>query len=195
MVVKRMILLVTHSAREAGLFKKHLNQAQSGRIGVRLAVDLVGALNLIGAEAFDAIVLDLALNDGSFASMFDAVKARANGVPVIAIGERKGESFAATVRRLEVDDYVVDGQLISESLPRVLLHAIERKHAAQALRECDERYRAMANVSVDSIFAYGDGAFGLANKTAVKVSDGTGPGQLIEKPIGDVIPAGDQGRN
>jgi len=186
MEVKRRILLMTHSAKEAGLFKKLLNQAPGVPIGVRLAGNLSGALKLIGSEMFDAIVMDLALKDSSVPSILDDVIAHANGIPVIAIGERKSENFAATVRRLGVNDYVVEGHLRSESLPRVVRYAIERKHAAQALRECEERYRGLVKMSLDPIFAYGDGEIGLANDAAVKVLGETGPEQSIGKPIRDV---------
>jgi diguanylate cyclase (GGDEF)-like protein len=168
-VVKRRVLLVTHNAKEASLFKKLLNQALGVPIGVRLAGNSSGALELIGSEMFDAIVMDLALNDSSVPAILDAVMAHANGVPVIAIGERKCANFAATVRQLGLNDYVVEGQLGSESLPRVLRYAIERKHATQALRECEEGFRGLVKTSLDPIFAHGDAEFGLANSASKQI--------------------------
>lgn len=181
---KRKILLVSEDAKEAGAFKKILTSAPPGvAMNMCLALNLPTALKVMSTDIFDAIVVDLSLKDNALIAVLDAIKVYAKDVPVIALRELTSEKMITAVKQLGVDDYVVNGQLGGESLLCVLRYAVERRHAVQALRECEQRFRRLVEISPDPIFAHSDGKFVLINDAAANQLGATGADHLIGKPV------------
>ncbi|MBI3062803.1 MAG: PAS domain S-box protein, partial [Deltaproteobacteria bacterium] len=63
----------------------------------------------------------------------------------------------------------------------------DRKRMEQELRESEERYRELVELSPDAIFLNHEGRFFFANSAALELFGATSPDQLIGKPVRDVI--------
>ncbi len=88
-------------------------------------------LERLAKRDVDAVLFDLALLDDQGLDGLTEVQARAPQVPIIALAETADPALATRVLRLGVQDCVLDDQLDRNTLPRVLLHAIERQRAQQ----------------------------------------------------------------
>jgi PAS domain S-box-containing protein len=63
----------------------------------------------------------------------------------------------------------------------------ERKRADEALRESEERYRFLVELSPEAIFVASEGKHVFANSAGLKLLGALSPNQVIGKPIMDVI--------
>lgn len=66
-------------------------------------------------------------------------------------------------------------------------HLITRKRSEQALRESEERYRRLVNLSPDSIAVYSQGRIVFANPATVQMAGAKDTDDLIGKPVLDFI--------
>jgi PAS domain S-box-containing protein len=63
----------------------------------------------------------------------------------------------------------------------------ERKRAEEALRESEERYRFLVELSPEAIFVASGGKHVFTNSAGLKLLGASNPDQIIGKPVGDVI--------
>jgi len=63
----------------------------------------------------------------------------------------------------------------------------ERKRAEEALRESEERYRSLVELSPEAIFVSIDGKHVFVNTAGLKLFGATSPDQIIGKPVMEVI--------
>jgi PAS domain S-box-containing protein len=63
----------------------------------------------------------------------------------------------------------------------------ERKRAEEALRESEERYRFLVELSPEAIFVASEGKHVFANSAGLKLLGASSPDQIIGKPVIDVI--------
>jgi PAS domain S-box-containing protein len=66
------------------------------------------------------------------------------------------------------------------------------KHTLQALRESEERYRCLVDLSRDAILVHSEGECVLVNQAAVELFRAGGVEQLLGKPILDLVHAKDR---
>ena len=63
----------------------------------------------------------------------------------------------------------------------------ERRQAEEKLKESEERYRLLFELSPDAIAVYQDGKIVLANQTTVKLLGAAAPEELFGKPVMDFV--------
>jgi PAS domain S-box-containing protein len=63
----------------------------------------------------------------------------------------------------------------------------EQKKAEEALRESEERYRFLVELSPEAIFVSSGGKHVFANSAAVKLLGASGPDQIVGKPVTDFV--------
>mgnify|MGYP001766297466 CR=1 FL=1 len=63
----------------------------------------------------------------------------------------------------------------------------ERRHAAEALRASEGRYRALVDLAPDAIIAHQDGRFVYANAVALELYHASAPDQLLGRKVLDLI--------
>ncbi len=86
-----------------------------------------------------------------------------------------------------------DGVVVPESasspalLQGVMFDVTERARAEEALRESEDRYRSLVDLSPDAIMVHSDGVFVFANEAAARLLRAEYPGDLVGRPILEVV--------
>lgn len=137
------ILLVEDSLADARLLQEILKGSILGRFHLLHAQRLSEAVKLLQeatalAQPFQIILLDLTLPDSSGLDSLDALIHQAPSLPIVVLTNTNDNDLAVEAVRRGAQDYLVKRQINQDSLVRGLRYAIERKQAAEALREANE---------------------------------------------------------
>jgi PAS domain-containing protein len=110
------------------------------------------ALERLGREGIEVILLDLTLPDGQGLKAFDRVSQAAPNALILVLSAARDEEIARQAVRRGAHDYLVKGHVDAHWLPRALRYLIGRKAAQDALRDSEALLRAMSDASPLGIF-------------------------------------------
>lgn len=127
------VLLVEDNAVSAHLTQSMLARVDSSNFDVQTAGTLMGALDLLGANRFDVVLLDLSLPDSDGLGTLTAIRVHAPKIPVLVLTVSDNDALASSALQLGAQDYIVKGQFDGNSLTRALRYAVTRNRQATAL--------------------------------------------------------------
>ncbi|HVI50369.1 MAG TPA: diguanylate cyclase [Candidatus Sulfotelmatobacter sp.] len=162
------VLLVEDNPGDARLVRVLLTERNDRPYLVTHVSNLHEALALAsGGAAFDVVLTDLGLPDSSGTDTVDALLGGWPDCPVVVLtGLADHETGIRAVQR-GCQDYLVKGFDDPELLQRTIRYAIERSTVARELRESEERFRTLIEVSPEAILLCTDQAVAFANPAAV----------------------------
>ncbi|MGA1979388.1 MAG: PAS domain S-box protein [Sedimentisphaerales bacterium] len=146
------ILIIEDDIVDRKLLQRLLSQSALSISDIKSAECLKTALGFLDKECFDVVFLDLGLPDSQGIESFSAIHAKIPDVPVIVLSGLDDEETAVMAVKKGVQDYLVKGQIDSNLLTRAVRYAIERKKAAEQLRQTEEKYRMQFEGALDAIF-------------------------------------------
>ncbi|MDP3539491.1 MAG: EAL domain-containing protein [Azonexus sp.] len=146
------VLLIEGNPAEAGLILESLAGKVGNEFRVERAACLSEALDRLDQEAFGVVLLDLALPDGNGLDAFEQVLKAAPNSLILALCTADDEELARQAVQRGASDYFIKGHVDAHWLPRALRYVMERKAARDALRDSEERFRAMSDSSPLGIF-------------------------------------------
>ena len=132
------ILLIEDNLAEARLLQELLKGTMLKRFELVHAKRLGEAIAQLQASHFDAILLDLTLPDSQGIASLDRLIESVPRLPIVVLTNTNDAELAVEAVRHGAQDYLVKRQINQDILVRSLQYAIERKHAAEALREANE---------------------------------------------------------
>jgi PAS domain S-box-containing protein len=140
------ILLVEDNLAEARLLQEVLKGTVKSRFNLSHVKRLGDAISLLEHSAdthlqtdnFDVILLDLTLPDSYGLASLDSILQHAPSLPIVVLTNTNDDELAVEAVRHGAQDYLVKRQMNQDILVRSLRYAIERKQAAEALREANE---------------------------------------------------------
>jgi signal transduction histidine kinase/CheY-like chemotaxis protein len=135
------VLLVEDNPGDADLIVEMLPRDESTQFEVEVVARLAEALNRIGKERFDIILLDLGLPDSAGLGTLRAMQRQAAELPIVVLTGISDERMALAAIQEDAQDYLVKGQLGKQHLLRSIKYAVERKRAKEKLRASEEKYR------------------------------------------------------
>ncbi|MGH7814078.1 MAG: response regulator [Candidatus Binataceae bacterium] len=127
------VLLIEDNAGDARLVRLALSESRTADFKVSTAESLAHGLELLGADRFDAVLLDLSLPDCSPERTVERIAAAAAHNPIVVLTGLDDEQFGREVVKLGAQDYLVKGQFESRLLARAISYAIERKRTQDEL--------------------------------------------------------------
>ena len=125
------ILLVEDNPGDARLVREMLVDAGRDETAVVGVDRLSDGLRRLGAESFDAVLLDLSLPDSQGLDTLKTLHAQATGVPLVVMTGLEDEEVAARALRQGAQDYLVKGRFDGDLLLRAVGHAIERTRSGR----------------------------------------------------------------
>ncbi|MDS4019823.1 MAG: PAS domain S-box protein, partial [Candidatus Competibacter sp.] len=144
------ILLVEDNAGDADFIEKRLLMDGSTAFAIERAPRLAVALERIGANRFDVVLLDLELPDSDGLDTLRAMR-RAADTPVVVLTDNDDERLGLAAIQEGAQDYVVKGQISGALLSRVLRYALERHRSAQRLRESEQKFRGLFDKMAEGV--------------------------------------------
>jgi len=140
------ILLIEDNPNEAELVRVFLGSVRRFSFNLTHYDSLTGGLSFLrnndgSGGHVDVVLLDLHLPDSQGFETFTRVNKTAPWVPIILMTNMDDEEMALKTVRQGAQDYLVKTEMDGNLLSRSIRYAIERKHAEDALRESQERYR------------------------------------------------------
>lgn len=145
------LLLIENDPADAKVIKDAL-QNDSAAFAVEWVTSLAEALEYLANNSTEVVLLDLALPDGKGLGAFDKVIAAAPDALILVLSSASDEELRRAAMERGAHDYFAKGHIDAHWLPRALNYILERKVSRAALRESDERFRAMSDASPLGIF-------------------------------------------
>lgn len=151
------VLLVEDSASDAGLIVRHLQKA-GFEVRHERVIDFDEMRAALGRPAPDVVISDFSLPGFGAAGALDTLRDSGLDIPFIVVSGVIDEASAIELMRSGAHDYLKKDSLgrLGPAVRRELTEAFgrrEQRHAAAAVRESEERFRAMADAAPDGIVA------------------------------------------
>lgn len=119
------ILLIEDNPGDARLIIEYLSPSGEARFNVTVAERLESGKNLLDAEAFDAVLLDLNLPDSDGLGTFERLHSHAPLVPVIVLTGLDRDDVGIAALKKGAQDYLFKGDADRSSLVRSIRYSIE----------------------------------------------------------------------
>ena len=132
------LLLVEDDPADRDLVHLTLRQED---VAITDAGSLQVATALLAESAFDCLILDWRLPDGSATRLLADIRASQPELPVIVLTGSKDERLAQHVLETGAQDYLVKGELGHNDLVRAVKYAVQRQRAAQLTDQLDHAQR------------------------------------------------------
>ena len=123
------ILLVEDNPGDTRLIREMLADADSVIFNVHHADRLGTALESLGQNGIELILLDLGLPDSQGLETLRKVHARASEIPIVVLTGLNDEVVGVQAINEGAQDYLIKGQVDTQLLKRTIRYAIERKQA------------------------------------------------------------------
>src|SRR5919205_2649897 len=137
----------------------------------------------VGRGAHDVYLLDYRLGERSGLDLLREAGGEGRGAPMILLTGQGGDEVDAEAMRAGAADYLVKGRLDAPLLGRSIRYAVERARASRALRESEERYQRLVELSPDAILVHADGEVVFVNSAGVKLLGAETDEQIVGRPI------------
>lgn len=146
------VLLVENDPADARRVREGLLDTKHCAFRIEWVTRISDAIDRLGLNRIDVILLDLPLPDGHGMEAFDQVFGAAPHIPIIVLGAAGDEETARQITERGARDHLAKSRLDAYWLPRVLRSVIEQETAEDARRTSEARLRAMSDASPLGIF-------------------------------------------
>ncbi|WP_043647285.1 diguanylate cyclase domain-containing protein, partial [Caenispirillum salinarum] len=143
------VLLIEDNPTDARLFEDLVNDSGDS-VAIKWARSIAEARDSAG-QVFDVVVTDLGLPDSRGLETAERVLAEYPGCPVVVMTGLDDPQAGVQAVQAGCQDYVVKGITDPALLVRTLRHAVERRAAERRIRESEERFRTLIEMSPDAI--------------------------------------------
>ncbi|HZS08823.1 MAG TPA: ATP-binding protein [Blastocatellia bacterium] len=136
----------------------------------------------------DVILADYSMPQFTALRALQLLRERGLNIPFIVVTGSIGDEAVAECARQGAADYLLKdrlarlGQAVTHALQQKRLHD-EKQRAEAALRESEERYRQLVELSPDVIAIHSRGLLVFINPAGARLLGATSPEQLIGRPI------------
>jgi diguanylate cyclase (GGDEF)-like protein/PAS domain S-box-containing protein len=145
------VLAIEDNTGDAELIRITLQKERSPVFSFVHASLLSEGLVCLKEDCFDVALLDLRLPDGEGIEIVDRVRKQAPELPLIVLTGLDDEEVAIKLLHMDVQDYLIKGQIGGGLLVRSIRYAIERKRAVEALQRSEIRFRRLSESGIIGI--------------------------------------------
>jgi len=128
------ILLIEDNPGDRRLIREMLAEAGNVAFDVQYADRLQAAMECLGQNGVEVILLDLGLPDSQGLETLRKVYAQASEMPIVVLTGLNDEMVGVQAINEGAQDYLIKGQVDTQLLRRTIRYAIERKQAEERER-------------------------------------------------------------
>lgn len=136
------VLLVEDSPTEALLIQASLDDGGDMNFEVNHVDHLAAAESALKLQCYDIVILDLTLPDSSGIDTFVKLHEHFPAIPVVILTANSSRDIGIKSVQLGAQDYILKEQIENMQLPLSLRYAIERKKAAEAIKQAHDQMEA-----------------------------------------------------
>ena len=129
------ILVIEDNLSEAGLIKEMLSEAGQQEFSIQHVRTLAEGFALLRSTDFDLVLLDLGLPDSQGLETVQSMRNQSQLTPIVVLTTLEDEDVALKLLQMDIQDYLIKGEINASQLKRAIRYAIQRKRAEVALRE------------------------------------------------------------
>lgn len=182
-------LLIEDSPADARLLIELTRRPGRVNFAIRHEERLDRALEALGRETFDVVILDLGLPDSTGLETLSRVLEAAPHMPIVVSTGQADEEVGLEAMRLGAQEFVSKNHWNHEVLTRVLRYAVERKSADLVLHQSEKQYQQLFDAHPDPLWVYDQEtyAFLAANQAAI-LQYGWSREEFLTMTVPDLLP-------
>jgi len=132
---------------------EHMLKSSGLEIGKLYSTDRVKkALEILGEEDIDLVLLDLTLPDSYGINSFLYLKPVVRRIPVIILTGISDRNLGLEAIKEGAQDYLVKGEFNENLLAKSIQYSLERKRTLEELRDSNERFNTVVKATNDAIW-------------------------------------------
>lgn len=135
------VLLVEDNELDARMMLRALRESAETRFELVRAETCAAAVDALGAEAFDCILLDLSLPDASGLTALDRVMEAAPSSPIVLLTGLDDPKVAVDAVERGASDFLPKSRVDADLVARSIRYAVTRHHSEVDLRSANEQLR------------------------------------------------------
>jgi len=135
--IKKILLLEDNPAEASAIKKMLLPEAKGQEFSVQNVQYLADALKLLEDTTFDCILADLGLPDSEGLDTALALRARDQKAAIVVFTALDDEAVALKSLEMDVQDYLVKGEITAPLLVRAIRYAMQRKRMSEELEDAN----------------------------------------------------------
>jgi PAS domain S-box-containing protein len=164
------LLLAEDSESDAELIIRQLRNS-GYKVQAERVEDAPAMTAALKNSEWDLIVSDYRMPGFDAPAALRVLQATGRDIPFLIVSGTIGEDQAVAMMKAGAHDYLMKGNLkrLSSAVDRELREAVERKRAAQALRQSDERFRRIFEADVIGVLITDGGRFLEANDHFLRI--------------------------
>ncbi len=181
---------------DPGLSRLLQKSLQRRGYSVDTAADGEEGLRMLAAARYDLLLVDYNMPYCGGLDVIRALSKEGMLLPTIMVTGQGNEEIAVEALKLGASDYVVKDvdmkylELLPVIIDRVRLQQQllrERQQMTEAMRENEERYRKLVEMSPEGIALHLNGTVTFINPSGARILGATGPKQVVGKSLFDIV--------